>query len=471
MRRVLAATLFAAIAACTPRGEGVVVVPDPPPRDGHEHASGDEAPALPPPVGRSPSDAETRALHSLTRAAERIRGLRFAHEVPVRIQSSEEITAFVASRIDEHELEHARVFYVAIGLLPADLDVRAMLLGVMGEQIVGFYDPDSGTLVIRDDVVRELRAMESAGRQVTDAASAIVIVHELVHALQDQRLGLGEQFHFAPGHRERTGDEANAFASLVEGDATLAMIGWLATRSGGHLSDLTASPERLRALVEGSDMSGGGPALASAPAIVRAPLLSRYFDGMLFCATLHARGGFPIVDAAHRDPPTTSEQVLHPGAYFAHDAPTTRARPWRSRPCPRSRRSASWPTTRTRSASSSSASGSRSARAPTATPPRGPAGTATASASTDARTAPPPPSGGRSGTTRPRPPRPSAPPPAPPPPRRPRPCAAPGEPSPSTSARRSPPAPTWTRPSMRSPRPSPPPDPPGESPAKTVGCA
>ncbi|MFO0683051.1 MAG: hypothetical protein U0234_13425 [Sandaracinus sp.] len=322
MRRILAASLLATSLACTPRGEGVIVVPDPPPREG-THASGDETPPLPPPVGRRPSDDETRALHALTRAAERIRGLRFAREVPVRIQSSEEITAFVESRIDERELEHARVFYVAVGLLPEGLDVRAMLLGVMGEQIVGFYDPDSGTLVIRDDVMRELRAMESAGRQVTEAASAIVIVHELVHALQDQRLALGEHFHFAPGHRERSGDEANAFASLVEGDATLAMIGWLAARGGGHLSDLTESPERLRGLVEGSDMSSGGPALAGAPPIVRAPLLSRYFDGMLFCAALHARGGFPIVDAAHRDPPTTSEQVLHPAAYFAHDAGET----------------------------------------------------------------------------------------------------------------------------------------------------
>jgi hypothetical protein len=253
------------------------------------------------------------------RAAERVRGLRFARDVPVRIQSGEEITAFVASRIDEHELEHARVFYVAIGLLPADLDARQMLLDVMGEQIVGFYDPDSATLVVRDDVARALVDLDETDHDGEEQGSEIVLVHELVHALQDEQLGLGRHYHFAEGHRERTGDETNAFMSLVEGDATLAMIGWLAERAHHHLSALTSDPATLRSLVSPEAMAGTGPALAAAPPIVRAPLLSRYVDGMLFCAALHARGGFRIVDAAHHDPPTTSEQVLHPERYFAHD--------------------------------------------------------------------------------------------------------------------------------------------------------
>lgn len=312
---VALALALALLAGCPARGPGVTVVPEPGPRI----AGGDADRALPPPGGRSPSDDEARAIRPLMRAAERVRGLRFARDVPIRVQTPEEIVSFVRSRLDERELEHARVFYVAIGLLPADLDVRQMLLDVMGEQIVGFYDPDSHTMVVRDDVARELRSMDSAGRDVTSGGTSIVLVHEFVHALQDQQLELGAHYHFAPGHRERSGDEANAFASLVEGDATLAMIGWLAHAAGGHLEDMTRDPHRLRELITPETMAGGGPELASAPPIVRAPLLSRYFDGLMFCAALHARGGFRIVDGAHRDPPTTSEQVLHPDAYFAHE--------------------------------------------------------------------------------------------------------------------------------------------------------
>jgi len=305
-------SLSLSLSSCA-HGEGVIIVPD------HHDPIVPADPPLPPPGGRSPTDDEARAIRPLMRAAERVRGLRFAREVPIRVQTPDEIVSFVRSRLDERELEHARVFYVAIGLLPADLDVRQMLLDVMGEQIVGFYDPDSGTMVVRDDVARELRALESAGRDPMNGGSAIVLVHEFVHALQDQQLQLGAHYHYAPGHRERSGDEANAFAALIEGDATLAMMGWLAESSGHHLSQLTSDPQRLRDLVSPESMAGGGPELAGAPPIVRAPLLSRYFDGMLFCAALHARGGFRIVDAAHRDPPTTTEQVLHPDRYFAHE--------------------------------------------------------------------------------------------------------------------------------------------------------
>jgi hypothetical protein len=73
--------------------------------------------------------------------------------------------------------------------------------------------------------------------------------------------------------------------------------------------------------------SGSGAEMAAAPAIVRAPLLSRYLDGMLFCAALHAHGQFGDVDDAHRAPPVSTEQILHPDRYFAHDLPDAIALP------------------------------------------------------------------------------------------------------------------------------------------------
>jgi hypothetical protein len=314
-RAALGALALAAwLSGCGASGPGIVVVPPPGERAHHDDAAHASRPPLPPPTGRPPSHDEAEAIHPLLFAAERVRGLRSRTDVPIRIEDASEIVAFVQSRLDPHEVEHARVFYVAIGLLPHDLDVRAAVLRLMGEQVVGFYDPDSGTLVLRDDVARELRALRSAGRGVESAESAMVLVHELVHALQDQQLGLGDRYY-----DERTSDAGNAFASLVEGDATLAMVGWLAERQGGRLSQLTQDPTTLRALIDGGAVQTGGPEMAAAPPILRAPLLSRYLDGLVFCATIHGRGGFRALDGAHRDPPTTSEQVLHPERYLAHE--------------------------------------------------------------------------------------------------------------------------------------------------------
>jgi hypothetical protein len=264
-------------------------------------------------AGRRLSTEEARAIQPLLDAAERVRGLRFLSPVPTRVQSQDDIVAFVRAHIDREELEHARVFYVALGLLPPDLDVERMILAVMGEQIVGYYDPDGRVMVIREDVAAELGRAE--GHLSTDQ-SAVVLVHEYVHALQDQHLGL----HDAQD-QERDIDGENAFASLVEGDATLAMIGWIVDAQGHRLSSLTRNPAVLRDILRSSPGVAGGAELDSAPAIVRAPLLSRYLDGLLFCAYLHGRGGFRWIDEAFRAPPVSTEQVLHPERWQRGERP------------------------------------------------------------------------------------------------------------------------------------------------------
>ena len=245
--------------------------------------------------------------------AERIRGLRFVRPVPFRIQSRDVITDFVRSKIDAEELERSRVFYVALGLLDPDLDIHELLVRVLGEQIVGYYDPDQGLMVLREDVAEHL---ESGGGHEQELGEAeMVIVHELVHALQDQRLGLGEQYD-----AERSIDADNAFASLVEGDATLAMIGHMAGGERG-LRRITRNTDLLRMLIRSNPQSVQGQEIESAPPIVRIPLASRYLDGLVFCATLHGGGGWAGVDRAHAHPPTSTEQVLHPERYIANEQP------------------------------------------------------------------------------------------------------------------------------------------------------
>lgn len=269
-------------------------------------------------AGRPLTDEEARAFEPLLAAAQRIRQLRFLRPVPTRVQTQDDIVAFVRAHIDREELEHARVFYVALGLLPTDLDVERMILAVMGEQIVGYYDPDDAVMVVREDVVREL----SRGGADARDQSALVLVHEYVHALQDQHLGLGEQ-----QDEERTIDGDNAFASLVEGDATLSMIGWIVDAQGHRLSTLTRDPSILSNIVRASPTVAGGAELEAAPAIVRAPLLSRYLDGLVFSAHLHGSGGFRWIDEAFGRPPESTEQVLHPERYLNRERPETIAMP------------------------------------------------------------------------------------------------------------------------------------------------
>jgi hypothetical protein len=268
---------------------------------GDERSAHDAAPI----AGRAPSASERRVIRPFVETAERVRGLRFLREVPVRVQTAAEITDFVRGTMEPEPLERARRFYVALGMLPPDLDVETMLLAVMGEQIVGYYDPERDTMVVRDDILGGLG--RGAGDEAEEAESAAVLVHEYVHALQDQHLGLSALLE-----AERSIDEDNALASVVEGDATLAMIGTLTDAAGVPLRALTSDPARLRALLDAGLGSPRGEALADAPPIVRVPLLSRYFDGLLLCATVHGASAWSGVDDLYRSVPATTEQVLHP---------------------------------------------------------------------------------------------------------------------------------------------------------------
>ena len=59
--------------------------------------------------------------------------------------------------------------------------------------------------------------------------------------------------------------------------------------------------------------------LDDAPAILRVTLVAPYLRGLQFVAAVQGRGGWPAVNNAHRRPPVSSEQVLHPEKYFARE--------------------------------------------------------------------------------------------------------------------------------------------------------
>ncbi len=309
------AALFALLAAL-----GCGPAPRPTPPVVEVDAGVDAGPDLSGVPGRAPTRREHEAMQRLMRVAESIRSLRFASDVPFRVQDRETITQFVRDQIEAEDLERARVFYVAIGLLAPDLAVDELIVRVLGEQIVGYYDPERGLMVVREDVATELDASARGSRELGEAE--MVIVHELVHALQDQRLELGLHYE-----EERTIDGDNAFAMVVEGDATLAMVGHMIAQQGQPLRALTRNSAMLRMMIRDSPDAIRGQEMENAPPIIRIPLVARYLDGLVFCASLHGLRGWNGVDGAHRRVPVSTEQVLHPERYAAEELPDPIALP------------------------------------------------------------------------------------------------------------------------------------------------
>ena len=263
------------------------------------------------PKDAGPPPVDVRGIvDQLLPDVERVAALRETGPINVGIKSAAEVRAFVEQRLDREmppaELEGTRLTYVLLGLLPADLDLRQLLLDLYGEQIAGFYDPETKTLY----------AVEG----VQPASLMPVLAHELVHALQDQVVNLDS---LITGNRGN--DRKMAAQAAIEGHATLAMLAWVAEKNGGRPVEAAGMPDVATTMRQTFDAQQARfPVLAKAPRIIRDALIFPYATGASFVQALWRRPGVPPQPPFGTLMPQSTEQVMQPESKLFErvDAPT-----------------------------------------------------------------------------------------------------------------------------------------------------
>ena len=271
---------------------------------------------------RSPTPREERQLQRLMDDAEQIRGLSFLAPVVVYVKDRTAMRAYVARAIDEDDLARSRQRYLALGLVSRELDVRNLIERLMEEELIGYYDPESASLAVRDDLLTPERTAEDDADAFDDLQWRATVVHELVHALQDQHLGLSSLMR-----ADHSTDHANGLAAVIEGDASLAMWAYVSAQEGTSLAHLLDDLPRLTEGVLASQRAVS-PQLASAPAIVREPLLFRYREGTLFAARIVAERGFSGLNRVYRSRAPSSWQIAEPERYLRQqESPELRISP------------------------------------------------------------------------------------------------------------------------------------------------
>ena len=246
-------------------------------------------------------DAALREMvRQRTAAVERATGLAFKRPPIVARRSREQVLDYIVRKIDE-DLPPEEVRGLAsagrlFGFLPDSIDLRAQLLAVLGEQVAGYYDPDSSTLYVAADV-------DSFYLRTT-------VAHELVHALQHQYLRLDSIVR-----QRRQNDRRSAAAAVLEGQATLAQTLLMMPET-----DLAALPSfwELRSVL--NEQQQQMKAYAGAPLWLKEVLIFPYLAGADFVRWYLQEhpGAMPFAAAM----PVSSEQILHPERYAAGDLPT-----------------------------------------------------------------------------------------------------------------------------------------------------
>ena len=231
-------------------------------------------------------------------------GLSLAGPVRVEWRSKEELVRYLTFKLDEEfqegEVERIRDSYALLGLVPETLDLGELFLALYTEQVAGFYDPDSVALYVRSGQDEE--TVES------------VLVHELVHAAQDQFADLE-----ALTGRARGNDRQIAAQAAAEGHATLVMLEYALEKRQGSEVDLVAIPNFIDLM--GPSLAGAAsssPVLSTAPAIVRESLIFPYVQGTEYVRVLWQRhpGRPPPFGELL---PHSTEQVLEPERAFGPD--------------------------------------------------------------------------------------------------------------------------------------------------------
>jgi hypothetical protein len=241
-----------------------------------------------PPTG--PPAAQVRILAD---DLEEIRELTFRRPVRPRFLGDEAIERrirelFLKDYTPEVADREARIL-TALGAIPPGLDLVEARARALGGSVAGFYVPETGELVVR-----------SSGGDL-GPLEWVTLIHELDHAVADQRLDLLVPEEIVPGRE----DADLAALAVVEGDATLAMQRYSSSLPFDQQLGLL-DPEAIAEAEAG---------LAGLPYILQQELLFPYEDGLGFVCDLYQDGGWNAVDRAYGDPPTTTAQVLFPERY------------------------------------------------------------------------------------------------------------------------------------------------------------
>jgi hypothetical protein len=229
----------------------------------------------------------------LAAQAERLRGLKFDHPVPVHFLSDATFDKRVSvsdnlSASDRKQLTDESAELASVGLVNPGTDLAKELDTTRESGVLAYYDPDTKDITIRGT---GSLAPETRG----------VLVHELTHVLQDQ--------HFDVNKVQQRAADANtgstsAVKALLEGDATVVQ--------NAYKSSLPAADRRAADATEASQTGEANKSVSSVPAYIVLQQEAPYDFGPTVIKVLKTHGGTAAVNRAITGPTPSDRIFLDP---------------------------------------------------------------------------------------------------------------------------------------------------------------
>jgi len=244
-----------------------------------------------------------KTAEDMVQTAARLRGLEPKSRITKGIKSRDEISQFLNQRVKEEysdgEIREEEKFLRKLGLIPASMDYREFVLKLLTEQVGGFYDPKQESLFIASWLPPEEQKP--------------VLIHELVHALQDQHFDV--QKIIENDRKANNDDRALAHQAFLEGDAVAVMLNYLLEPAKRTFDQVPELDKKLRMMQVSAQTQY--PVFKSAPQYLQETLIFPYGYGAFFLQQVWLHNpSWTAVNRIYSDLPDSTEQVLHPEKYL-----------------------------------------------------------------------------------------------------------------------------------------------------------
>jgi len=254
----------------------------------------------------TPFDPEGLAkLHEIRDLAAEVRGIGPCEKVNEGTLTREELTAYneenVANLSDEDrkELDRLNKVFRLLHLIGPEDDLLESITGIESSEVVGMYSNREDKLVLVTDGATDLGIDDE-----------VTLAHEYVHCFQDAAFDLKrlEKLEEKEDKSKANTEYSTAIEALMEGDATI---------SAGFYVRNKLGEEGFNNWANSDGEPSSGDEKSDFP-----PALERYFNfpydqGTDFALYLWKKGGWEELNKAYDNPPSTTEQVLHPEKYLA----------------------------------------------------------------------------------------------------------------------------------------------------------
>lgn len=257
------------------------------------------APAAEDPPQAPPAESPFAEVDSMLEALREIMG--FGPRRPIRLGTlgkAQFQRLFREQMREEHtprQIRNETLFLRLFGLVPEDFDYERTILDLMSEQAWALYDFKKRRLYLADWAPAEARSY--------------ALLHELVHAIDDQQFNLLRYVKRADGAERQL-----ARLAVLEGQASWVMTEWAMRQSDKSLignkllAIATASATRFEA--------EQFPVYRESPLYFRETLIFPYTDGLLFQHEMVERFGIEGLKRVFEQPPRTTQQIIQPELYL-----------------------------------------------------------------------------------------------------------------------------------------------------------